>query len=149
MNIRVVDFEILTRHYNNYRHGVDKIEEEKKEFIKKLEPFKREMNAIISAASSGLVVDNNTQEKRANDFQKIKQEAVELERDFKFSLKKMTDELNEKVYDELSKIISDWSKENDIDLVTGKMEVIFSNDKYDATDSIIEIFKIKNIYVEI
>lgn len=149
MNIRVVDFEILTRHYNNYRHGVDKIEEEKKEFLKKLEPFKREMNAIISAASSGLVVDNNTQEKRANDFQKIQQEAVELERDFKFSLKKMTDELNEKVYDELSKIISDWSKENDIDLVTGKMEVIFSNDKYDATDSIIEIFKIKNIYVEI
>jgi Skp family chaperone for outer membrane proteins len=148
MNIKVVDFEILTRHYKKYREGVDVIEEEKSKFLEKLEPVKKEMNLIISAASSGLVVDNKTQQKRSEDFQKLQQKAIEMDKDFKFNLKKMTDELNEEVYDELSEIITSWSIENNIDLVTGKMEVIYSSKEYDATNSILDIFKDKGCYVE-
>jgi len=148
MNIKVVDFEILTRHYKNYREGVNIIENEKKEFLKKLDPLKKEMNLIISSVSSGLVIDNNTQQKRAEDFQKLQQEAIEMDREFKISLKKMTDNLNEKVYDELSEIINEWSVSNDVDLVTGKMEVIYCNDKYDATNSILDILKDKDLYVD-
>lgn len=148
MNIRVIDFEILTRHYKTYREGVEKIEAEKKIFLEKLEPLKKEMNSIISAASSGLIMDPNTQQKRIDDFQRLQQEALEMDKDFKVVLKKMTDELNEKVYDELSSLISDWSIKNDIDLVTGKMEVIYSNDKYDATKSILDILKETDMFVE-
>jgi Skp family chaperone for outer membrane proteins len=148
MNIKVVDFEILTRHYKNYREGVNIIESEKKEFLKKLDPLKKEMNSIISSASSGLVIDNSIQQKRAEDFQKLQQEAIEMDREFKIQLKKISDDLNEKVYDELSEIINDWSVSNDVDLVTGKMEVIYCNDKYDATNSILDILKDKDLYVD-
>jgi len=148
MNIKVVDFEILTRHYKNYREGVNIIENEKKEFLKKLDPLKKEMNSIISSASSGLVIDNSIQQKRAEDFQKLQQEATEMDREFKIQLKKISDDLNEKVYDELSEIINEWSVSNDVDLVTGKMEVIYCNDKYDATNSILDILKDKDLYVD-
>lgn len=148
MDIKVIDFEILTRHYKNYREGIYLIEEEKDKFLEKLEPLKKEMNSIISAASSGLIMDNNTQQKRAEDFQKLQGEAIEMDREFKISLKKMTDDLNEKVYDELSEIITEWSLSNSVDLVTGKMEVIYCNDKYDATNSILDILKEKDLYVE-
>jgi Skp family chaperone for outer membrane proteins len=148
MNIKVVDFEILTRHYKNYREGVNIIENEKKEFLKKLDPLKKEMNSIISSASSGLVIDNSIQQKRAEDFQKLQQEAIEMDREFKIQLKKISDDLNEKVYDELSEIINEWSVSNDVDLVTGKMEVIYCNDKYDATNSILDILKDKDLYVD-
>jgi Skp family chaperone for outer membrane proteins len=149
MNIKVIDFQILTRHYKNYQDGVSVIESEKEKFLEKLEPIKKEMNAIISAASSGLIMDNNSQQKRAEDFQRLQSEAIEMDRDFKISLKKMTDDLNEKVYDELSEIINDWSISNNIDLVTGKMEVIYCNGKYDATNSILDILKEKDLYVEV
>jgi len=109
MNIKIVDFQILTRHYKNYRIGVDNIELEKNNFLEKLEPIKKEINSIISLASTGLVVDSNTQQKRAEDFQKLQQEAIEMDREFKIQLKKMTDDLKEKVYDELSEIFNDWS----------------------------------------
>ena len=148
MNIKIVDFQILTRHYKNYRIGVDNIELEKNNFLEKLEPIKKEINSIISLASTGLVVDSNTQQKRAEDFQKLQQEAIEMDREFKIQLKKMSDDLNEKVYDELSEIINEWSVSNDVDLVTGKMEVIYCNDKYDATNSILDILKEKDLYVD-
>jgi Skp family chaperone for outer membrane proteins len=148
MNIKVIDFQILTRYYKNYQDGVNVIELEKQKFLEKLEPIKKEMNAIISAASSGLIMDNNSQQKRAEDFQKLQQEAIEMDREFKIQLKRMSDDLNEKVYDELSEIINEWSVSNDVDLVTGKMEVIYCNDKYDATNSILDILKEKDLYVD-
>lgn len=148
MNIKVIDFQILTRHYKNYQDGVSVIESEKEKFLEKLEPIKKEMNSIISAASSGLIMDNNSQQKKAEDFQRLQSEAIEMDRDFKISLKKMTDDLNEKVYDELSEIITEWSLSNSVDLVTGKMEVIYCNDKYDATNLILDILKEKDLYVE-
>ena len=149
MNIKAIDFQILTRHYKNYQDGVSVIESEKEKFLEKLEPIKKEMNSIISAASSGLIMDNNSQQKKAEDFQRLQSEAIEMDRDFKISLKKMTDDLNEKVYDELSEIITEWSLSNSVDLVTGKMEVIYCNDKYDATNLILDILKEKDLYVEI
>jgi Skp family chaperone for outer membrane proteins len=106
------------------------------------------MNAIISAASSGLIMDNNSQQKRAEDFQKLQKEAIEMDREFKIQLKKMSDNLNEKVYDELSEIISEWSVSNNVDLVTGKMEVIYCNDKYDSTNSILDILREKDLYID-
>jgi Skp family chaperone for outer membrane proteins len=148
MNIKVIDFQILTRYYKNYQDGVSVIELEKQKILEKLEPIKKEMNAIISAASSGLIMDNNSQQKRAEDFQKLQQEAIEMDREFKIQLKKMSDDLNEKVYDELSEIINEWTVSNDVDLVTGKMEVIYCNDKYDATYLILEILKEKGLYVD-
>jgi Skp family chaperone for outer membrane proteins len=148
MEIRVVDFDKLTRNYINYRKGVNKINSEKDNFLQEIEPIRKEMNSIISSMSGGLVLDNRSQEEKAIQFRTLQQELVSKEQDFKYKLKGWTDELNEKCYDELSEIITNWSIENSIDLVTGKMEVVFCNPKFEATDDILNILKEKDLYFE-
>jgi Skp family chaperone for outer membrane proteins len=60
----------------------------------------------------------------------------------------MNDELNKKTFKELSDIINEWGKNNSIDLIMGKMEVVYLDDKYDATNDILSILKEKNMFVE-
>jgi Skp family chaperone for outer membrane proteins len=148
MKIRIVDFDKLTRNYINYREGVNKINLEKDNFLQEIEPIRKEMNSIISGMSGGLVLDNKSQEEKAIQFRTLQQELVSKEQDFKYKLKGWTDELNEKCYDELSDIITKWSLENSIDLVTGKMEVVFCNSNFEATDDILNILKEKNLFFE-
>jgi len=107
------------------------------------------MNEILRYAQSGLIVDEQSQKLKSERFQALQQEAVSLDNDFKFELKKMTDDLNEKSYDELSEIIKNWSKENNIDVVIGKMEVVFNKPEFESTEDIIQILKEKNLYVDI
>ena len=68
MELRVVDFEVLTKNYKNYQEGIKNIEEEKKSFIKSLDPVKKEMETIISQMSSGLVIDEKTQREKEEKF---------------------------------------------------------------------------------
>lgn len=146
MEIRVIDFEILTKHYKNYRDGVDEINAERDKILKEVEPLRKEMNKIISSATSGLIMDNRSQEQQAERFQELQKELMEIDNDFKYKNKKMVDELNTTCYDELSEIISDWAKENSIDLVSGKMEIVFCADKWDITNEILEVLKQKDLY---
>lgn len=148
MEIRVIDFGIVTSHYINYFNGVKEINAEKEEFLKKMEPLKNQMNQIISAATNGLILDTKTQQQKAEEFQQIQRDAVEIEKEFQYKVKNMTTALNEKSYEELEVIVTEWAEKNSIDLVTGKMEVIFSNPKYDSTDEILEVLKEKDLFVE-
>lgn len=148
MIIRIIDFQELTAHYKNYREGINRIEEKKKEFLEKLEPLKKEMNDIIRYAQSGLIVDSESQRVKSERFQLLQQEAVSMDNDFKYEVKKMSEEINQKSYDELSKIIEHWSVENNIDMVIGKMEVVFNKEEFEATSDILEILKQKELYVE-
>lgn len=148
MEIRVIDFDRLTRSYSNYRNGVKSIEGEKNEFLSKLGPIKKEMESIISAAKSGLVLDSNSQRQKELRFAELQQEALTIDGDFKSKMRELHDELNKKTFDDLSVIIERWAKSNSIDLITGKMEVVFSAEKYDATDAIIEILKQEGSFYE-
>jgi Skp family chaperone for outer membrane proteins len=148
METRIVDFEILTKHYLNYQEGVKSINKEREVFVKRLTPLKTEMESIIRMANSGVVVDQNTQKSRTERFQQLQEEAMEIDEQFKHSMKTLRGDLNVKIYEELSEIISDWGKENSIDLITGKMEVVYLNPKLDATDSIIKELKNKDLFVE-
>jgi Skp family chaperone for outer membrane proteins len=73
---------------------------------------------------------------------------MKKDQEFKIRLKDMKDELNTSVYDQLSEIITEWSKENSIDMVIGKMEVVYCNDECDVTDEIVEILRTKGLYQE-
>ena len=46
MEIRVIDFGILTKHYKNYQDGVELINKEKEDFLKSFEPIKKQLNQI-------------------------------------------------------------------------------------------------------
>ena len=63
-------------------------------------------------------------------------------------MKKLRDDLNTKIYEELSVIISEWGSNNKIDLITGKMEVVYSNPKFEVTDNILTLLKKKELFIE-
>lgn len=148
MEIRVIDFDRLTRSYSNYRDGVNAIEGEKNGFLGKLGPIKNEMESIISSAKSGLVLDPASQRQKEARFAELQQEAMAIDGEFKAKMRELHDDLNKKTFDELSEIIDVWAKANSIDLVTGKMEVVFVTERLDATDAIIDIIKEKGLYFE-
>ena len=148
MEIRVIDFEILTTHYKKYRDGVDLINLERKKILEQIEPLRKEMNMIISSATTGIILNGLTQQQQAERFQELQQELVNIDNDFKAKNKEMVDQLNTKSFDELSVIITEWAEKNSIDLVSGKMEIIFCNDKWDVTNDILEILKEQELYVD-
>ena len=148
MESRIVDFEILTKHYVNYQEGVNEINNERQKFTDRLGPLKTEMESIIKMANSGLVVDMNTQKSRAEKFQQLQEEAMEIDAEFQSSMKSLRGDLNTKIYDELSEIISEWGSKNSIDLITGKMEVVYSNPKFDSTEDILSLLKEKGLFVD-
>ncbi len=144
MEIRVIDFEILTRHYTKYREGLNEINELKKTFMVKIEPFRKEMQNLMIAAQT----DSEVLKERMERFEELKQGAVEIDQDYKSQASEMQDKLTKSTYSDLEKIISDWTTSNSIDLVIGKIEVVCLNSKYESTNEILEILKTKNLFVD-
>lgn len=148
MKLRAVDFDTLTRGFQPYIDGYLKIEAEKKSLVDSIQPQKKEIESIITSASSGLIVDEMTQKRNVERFKVLQDELMKKDQEFKTVLKEMRDELNTSVYDQLSEIITEWAKENSIDIVTGKMEVVYCSDECDSTNDIVEILRTKGLYQE-
>jgi Skp family chaperone for outer membrane proteins len=146
MELRVIDFEVLTRNFQPYVDGYKEIESEKRKMLESVDPDKKEMETIIKRSQSGLVLDEASQKRDMEAFRQIQEKLMKLDQDFKRKLKEMSDELNTNVYDKLSVIIDEWAKTNSINLVMGKMEVIFNTDDIDATDQILEVIKEKGLF---
>ena len=144
MTIKVVNFEILSRHYKNYQDGITKISDTKKEFIERLDPFKKEMELIITKANNG---EKLTPEQEAK-FQDFQNQAVEIDEDFKFTMRKMNDELSKVIYADLSNFINEWTTLNtEVDLVIGSTEVVFLKEEHDVTEQVLEIIKQAGLHV--
>jgi Skp family chaperone for outer membrane proteins len=146
MELRVIDFEVLTRKFQPYVDGYKEIESEKRKMLESIDPDKKEMESIIKRSQSDLVLDESSQKRDMESFRQIQEKLMKLDQDFKRKLKEMSDELNTNVYDKLSVIIEEWAKNNSINLVMGKMEVIFNTDDIDATEQILEVIKEKGVY---
>jgi Skp family chaperone for outer membrane proteins len=144
MTIKVVNFEILSRHYKNYQDGITKISDTKKEFIERLDPFKKEMELIITKANNG----EKLSEEQEAKFQEFQSQAVEIDEDFKFTMRKMNDELSKAIYSDLSNFINEWTTSNtEVDLVIGSTEVVFLKEEHDVTEQVLEIIKQKGLHV--
>ena len=148
MELRVVDFDILTRNYKNYQDGIRNLSEVRNSFITKLDPLKNEMEKIIKEANSGLIMDEKSQRESERKFNELQEGAMTIDNDFKSTMKKAQDELNKVTYNELSTIIDEWSVANNVDMVIGKMEVVFLKEKFEITNEILESLKSKDLYVE-
>lgn len=148
MEIRIVDFERLSRNYKKYRDGLEMLEFTKSEYLKKIEPIKKEMNQIIASMQSGLVMDNRTQKERAERFQILQEQVVSIDKEATTQLTKFRDKMTKEVYAEMEDIITEWSKSNNIDLVMGKIECVYVKEEFEITDTIIELFKSKDLYVD-
>lgn len=148
MELRVIDFEILTRNFKIYVDGYKDIESEKRKMIDSIQPSKKEIEDIIRRSQSGLIVDESTQRRDMDRYKNLQDGLMAKDQEFKKSLKDMMDNLNTVVYDKLSEIINNWSVKNNIDIVMGKMEVIFNTDKLDATNDILDLIKELGLYYE-
>jgi len=144
MEIRIIDFEILTRNYVKYQEGLNEINDLKKSFRDKIEPFRKEMQNLMVAAQT----DSEVLKERVDRFEELKQQAVDIDHDYKIQVGQMQDKLTKSTYSDLEQIISEWRELNSIDLVIGKVEVVCLNSKYESTNDILEILKEKNLFVE-
>lgn len=148
MQIRVVDFEILTRNFTKYQEGIQKIENHKQKFLEQVEPYRKEMENILMMSQSGIIIDQMTQKQRAEKFQKMQQEVMDLDNDFKVELQKLKSKLSSESYSYLESYITEWSVKNDIDIVLGTAEVVFSKPELDITNQILDVLKSKDLYSE-
>ena len=144
-----IHFEKLSVHYKKYRDGLNILEFTKDEYLKQIDPIKKEMNAIIASMQSGLVMDNKTQKEKAERFQSLQEQVASIDKDATTQLSKFRDKMTKEVYAEMEEIITEWSKSNNIDLVMGKIECVYLKEEFEITDSIIEVFKSKELYVEL
>lgn len=146
MELRVIDFEVLTRNFQPYVDGYKNIESEKRRMLESVEPSKKEMQDIIKRSQSGLIVDEMSQKRDMEKFKQLQDTLMKADNEFKIQLKELSEDLNTNVYNQLEVIVDEWANTNSIDLVMGKMEVIFNTSKVDATNEIMEIIKQKGLF---
>jgi Skp family chaperone for outer membrane proteins len=147
MELRVIDFDILTRNFQPYVDGYKDIESEKRAMLDSIQPVRKEMEEIMRSSTS--ILDEVSQQKSAERFRVLQDGLMKSDSEFKIKLKGLQEDLNTSVYDQLSEIISVWAKENSINLVMGKMEVIFNTDDIDATEDILSIIKEKDLFYKV
>lgn len=145
MNIKVVDFEILSRHYVKYQQGITEIETVKQEFVKRLDPFKNEMQELLKTS---MTADEATQKASAERFQILQEEGMQIDEEFKHKMRKMNDELSKGIYNDLETIITEWASTKDVDMVIGSTEVVFLKEEHYVTKYIIEVLKQKELYID-
>ncbi len=143
MELRVIDFDILTRSFQPYIDGYKGIESEKRAMLDSIQPVRKEMETIISRSSSE---DESTQKVSIERFRELQEGLAKSDSEFKMKLKKMQEDLNTSTYDQLSEVISEWATQNSINLVMGKMEVIFNTEDIDVTEQILESLKEKGMF---
>ena len=148
MELRIVDFEKLSRHYKRYQDGLEVIEFHKKKYIDLIDPIKKEMSSIIASHQSGLVIDSRSQKERAERFQKLQEDIMSIDKTATSELTEIRDKMTKEVYGDLEKIITEWSIENSIDLVMGKIECVYVSEKNEITNQILEVLKSMDVYVE-
>lgn len=146
MNLKVIDFDILTRNFKPYVDGIKNIDSEKISMLDSIQPIKKEMESILTKSQSGLILSDMDQKRDVDRFRYLQDSLMKSDMEFKNKLKAMSDDLNAIVYEQLSKIISEWASENSIDVVIGKMEVVFNTPDSEVTNEIISIIKEKNLY---
>jgi Skp family chaperone for outer membrane proteins len=146
MKIYVVDFEQVLKNFINYHESLKLIQTQKDKFSDDIESIKKEMEGIISA--SRLLVDDKSQMEQAAKFKELQAKAIKLESEFRSDIVELQNAELEKNFSEVSEIVKEWANKKEIDMVINKNQSLFVSDKFDATEAIIEVLKVKELYKE-
>jgi Skp family chaperone for outer membrane proteins len=146
MKIYVVDFEQVLKNFTPYHESLTLIQTEKDKFAGQIEQIKKEMEGIIS--TSRLIIDEKSQMEQASRFKELQGKAIKLESEFRSEIVDIQNAELEKNFSEVSDIVKEWSETAQIDLVINKTQTLFVDNKLDATESIIEVLKNRNLYQE-
>jgi len=145
MNIKVVDFGELSMHYVKYQQGITEIEAVKQEFVKRLDPFRDEMQELLKTS---MAADESTQKASAERFQILQEEGMQIDEEFKHKMRQMNDELSKGIYNDLERIITEWASSKDVDMVIGSTEVVFLKQEHYVTSYIIDLLKERELYID-
>lgn len=148
MDIKFIDFELVTRHYKNYREGVDKLLSDKEKFTKEVDPIRTRINSIINEISSNIVTDQRTDVEKNKEFKQLQNKLIAKNKEFEESFEKKQTDLNKQIYSDLSKIIEEYSNKNNINVVMSKIETVYVQDDLDITNNILDVLKEKNLWVD-
>jgi len=146
MKIYVVDFEQVLKNFTPYHESLKLIQIEKDKFAGQIEQIKKEMEGIIS--TSRLIIDEKSQMEQATRFKELQAKAIKLESEFRVEIVDIQNGELEKNFNQISEIVQEWSKVAEIDLVLNKTQTLFVDYKLDATESIINLLKNRNLYQE-
>jgi Skp family chaperone for outer membrane proteins len=146
MKIYVVDFEEVLKNFTYYHESLKKIQSEKQKFADEIESIKKDMESIING--SKLIIDDKTKMDQALKFKELQAKAIKLESDFRNDIVEFQNKELESNFENISEIVKEWANKAEIDIVINKSQAIYTSDKYNATESIIEALKIKHLYHE-
>ena len=103
------------------------------------------MQDIIKSLTSNIEIPGEDKQAKEIKYNELQEKAITLDEEFKTIAKEMKDSLNAKTFDELSVMIDEFIEGKEIDMVIGKMEVVFVKPNFEITDGIIDLLRSKNL----
>jgi Skp family chaperone for outer membrane proteins len=148
MDIYCVDFERIIAKFSPYIDGSSTIEEKNNKYYIEMETIKKEMESIVNASKSGLILDENIQRMNVNRFKELQQKAMFNENEFRNDFTKLQNDLMEECFNSISEIIEAYCKKCDIPMVVNKSHIVYVDSSHEITDYILNIIKEKGLLFE-
>jgi Skp family chaperone for outer membrane proteins len=148
MNTYCVDFEKIISKFKLYLDESLKNEEKKNNHYSELENIKKEMESIVNASKSGLILDETIQKQNIFRFKELQQKAVLKENEFRNEFSQLQTNLMEECFEKISEIIESYCKDSNIPIVFNKNQVIYVDKSYEITDYILNIMKERGLLLE-
>lgn len=155
MNITVLDFEKVARCYKPYVDGITELEIKSEETHNKINEIQEKARMIMSESNDETLTLNedileNKKQQAQTDIQVLQQEAMFIDQDFKKEADEKQKVLVEEAYKGITDIVNDFiSKNNGVDMVLNRSEVVFFKEEYEITDDIIKLLEEKELYTDI
>lgn len=146
--ITILDFELITRHYRIYQEKIVEIQEVKNKAKQEILPIQNEMNNIVTQLNSDDVKNNIALEVSLNSkFKELTQKLKDIESEYSPIISEMTNHNNKQSGDFIRQIINDWARENNIDFIMSKEDVVYHKSEYECTQEILDILKEKGLFI--
>lgn len=149
MNIKIVDFEKITKCYKPYTIGYNEIKKVYQEGLDDMDKLKEEYMTLakrLQGVANGLILDEQTQKDSQRRMYEVAEEMQQKDQIYKDKIDTLNSELNKKTFDELKVIFDEIGKEKGYDMIMSKSNVIFNKGEFEITDEVIEILKTKELY---
>lgn len=146
MNVHTVDFEEVIKKFQPYVDQMMELDQYKMKHYTEIDSIKKEMESIINASKTGLILDENIKQQYMMKFKDLQTEGVNKENSFRSEVGERQSKIMEDSFNQITDIIDEYSKKAKIDMIISKSQVVFVRKEYDITDIIIDVIKEKNLY---
>jgi len=148
MNIKFLNYEKSLMSFKHYKDSLKKIQSLSLKYKDEIDKIKEEAASIIKSSSS-LILDESIKMRNAERYKSLEERAYQLEFNYKNEASQLQNSEMTKINELLEEIVTNYSKDNSIDMVINSNHVIYSKSELDITEDIINYFKDNDLFVEI